>query len=168
MVGRPTRPGGWIGWSRGYDGAHLGTGQAGPGTSTLEGLDMSNLVDIGDIAALDVWGDAVQARVVTGANASLAVVELAPGAVVPGHQHAHEQLGICLEGGITFTVGDERRELGPGGTWRIPSDVPHDAVAGPEGAVVIDIFSPVRADWASLARSATRSPRWPEDRRAAG
>ncbi len=129
---------------------------------------MSNLVDIGDIAALDVWGDAVQARVVVGANASLAVVELAPGAVVPGHQHAHEQLGICLEGGITFTVGDERRELGPGGTWRIPSDVPHDAVAGPEGAVVIDIFSPVRADWASLARSATRSPRWPEDRRAAG
>ena len=111
---------------------------------------MSNLVDIGDIAALDVWGDAVQARIVVGANASLAVVELAPGALVPEHRHAHEQLGICLEGSITFTVGEEQRELKPGGTWRIPSDVPHDAVAGPEGAIVIDIFAPVRADWASL------------------
>lgn len=56
---------------------------------------MSNLVHIGDVAALDVWGETVQARVVAGANASLAVVDLAPGAVVPEHRHAHEQLGIC-------------------------------------------------------------------------
>ncbi|HUP55075.1 MAG TPA: cupin domain-containing protein, partial [Methylomirabilota bacterium] len=76
-------------------------------------------------------------------------------------RHAHEQLGMCIEGAITFTVDGERRELGPGGTWRIPSDLPHDAVAGPEGAVVVDIFSPVRADWDALPRSAPRPPRWP-------
>lgn len=122
---------------------------------------MSNLVHIGDVAALDVWGETVQARVVAGANASLAVVDLAPGAVVPEHRHAHEQLGICLEGSITFTVGDERRDLGPGGTWRIPSDVLHLAVAGPDGAIVIDIFSPVRADWDALPRSAPGRVRWP-------
>jgi quercetin dioxygenase-like cupin family protein len=122
---------------------------------------MANLVDISEVEALDVWGDTVQARVITGANASLAVVELAPGAIVPGHQHAHEQLGLCLEGSITFTVGDETRELGPGGTWRIPSDLLHDAVAGPGGAVVVDIFAPVRADWAALPRSAPRDVRWP-------
>jgi quercetin dioxygenase-like cupin family protein len=122
---------------------------------------MANLVDISEVEGLDVWGDTVQARVITGDNASLAVVELAPGAVVPGHQHAHEQLGLCLEGSITFTVGDETRELGPGGTWRIPSDLLHDAVAGPGGAVVVDIFAPVRADWAALPRSAPRDVRWP-------
>ena len=44
---------------------------------------MSNLVDIGDVPALDVWGDTVQARVIAGANASLAVVELQPEAIVP-------------------------------------------------------------------------------------
>ena len=124
---------------------------------------MANLVDIADVPALDVWGDAVQARVVSGSNASLAVVELAPGAVVPEHHHAHEQLGMCLEGSITFTVDGERRTLGPGGTWRIPSDRPHDAVAGPHGAVVVDIFSPIRADWSSLPVSGERAaPRWPE------
>ena len=122
---------------------------------------MSNLVDILDVPSLDVWGDTVQARVVAGANASLAVIHLAPGALVPLHQHVNEQLGICLEGSITFTVGDETRELQRGGTWRIPSDVPHHAVAGPDGAVVIDIFSPVRADWAALPRSGPRPDRWP-------
>jgi len=122
---------------------------------------MSYLVDIGDIESIDVWGPPVQARVLMGENASLAVVELGPGADVPGHRHAHEQLGICLQGSITFTVGGERRELGPGGTWRIPSDVPHDAIAGPEGAVVIDIFSPVRSDWSGLPRSAPGERRWP-------
>ena len=122
---------------------------------------MPNLVDIGDVPALDVWGEQVQARVVTGANASLALVELGPGAVVPEHRHAHEQLGMCIEGSITFTIDGERRDLGPGGTWRIPSDLPHDAVAGPDGAVVVDIFAPVRADWTALPRSAPRAPRWP-------
>ena len=122
---------------------------------------MSNLVDISEVPARDVWGETVRARVIAGANASLAVVELAPGAIVPEHRHAHEQLGMCLEGSITFTVDGERRELGPGGTWRIPSDLPHDAVAGPVGAVVVDIFAPVRADWDALPRSAPRPARWP-------
>lgn len=122
---------------------------------------MSNLVDIAEVPAVDVWGKRVQARVITGANASLALVELGPGAPVPRHRHSQEQLGMCLEGSITFTVSGERRELGPGGTWRIPSGLPHDAVAGPDGAVVIDIFSPIRADWSDLPLSEPRPPRWP-------
>ena len=119
------------------------------------------LVDIADVDALDVWGASVQARAIVGANASLALVELAPGALVPGHQHVHEQLGMCVTGSITFTIGDETRELGPGGTWRIPSDLPHHAVAGPDGAVVVDIFAPARTDWSALPRSAPRDGRWP-------
>jgi quercetin dioxygenase-like cupin family protein len=123
----------------------------------------SNLRDIVDVPALDVWGDSVQARVIVGANASLAVVELQPNAVVPEHRHEHEQLGLCIRGEITFTIDGKRRELGPGGTWRVTSNLPHDAVAGPDGATVVDIFSPVRADWDALPRSGSgRRPRWPE------
>jgi unsaturated pyranuronate lyase len=121
----------------------------------------SNLRDITDVPALDVWGETVQARVIVGENASLAVVELAPRAVVPEHRHEHEQLGLCIEGSITFTIDGERRELGPGGTWRITSNLAHGAVAGPDGAIVVDIFSPVRADWDALPRSMPRSARWP-------
>ncbi|HET7494730.1 MAG TPA: cupin domain-containing protein [Candidatus Limnocylindrales bacterium] len=123
---------------------------------------MSDLRDITEVPSIDVWGEAVQARVVVGRNASLAVVELAPGAIVPEHRHEHEQLGLCIEGSITFTIDGVRRALGPGGTWRIHSNLPHDAVAGPDGAVVVDIFSPVRADWDALPQSAVRPPRWPK------
>ena len=122
----------------------------------------SNLRDIADVPALDVWGDTVQARVIVGQKASLAVVELAPNAIVPEHRHEHEQLGLCIKGSVTFTIDGERRELGPGGTWRIPSNLPHDAVAGPDGAILVDIFSPVRADWDALPKSTPRRPRWPE------
>jgi quercetin dioxygenase-like cupin family protein len=122
---------------------------------------MSNLVDMTDIPAIDVWGETVQARVLVGSNVSLALVELDPGGIVPGHQHVQEQLGMCIEGSITFTIDGEERTLGPGGTWRIPSNAPHHAVAGAEGAIVVDIFAPTRDDWDTLPRSTPRPVRWP-------
>jgi quercetin dioxygenase-like cupin family protein len=115
---------------------------------------------IRDAGVLRIWDD-VHARTVEGENVAFAVVELDPGANVPEHQHVHEQLGIVLRGSVRFRVGDEVQELGPGGTWRIGSDVPHEVTAGPHGAEVIDVFAPARDDWASLERQAPREPRWP-------
>jgi quercetin dioxygenase-like cupin family protein len=123
---------------------------------------VSNLVDIETQPVIDVWGGgAVRARKVDGERATLSVVELAPNSVVPGHRHENEQIGMCITGSITFTIGDERRELGPGGTWRIPSDTPHQASVGPAGAVVVDIFAPVRTDWNDLPSAPPSSPIWP-------
>ena len=121
---------------------------------------MSPFDDLGAIGSIDIW-DGVAARVVEGDLCSLAVVELDPGAVVAEHRHANEQLGLVLQGSVSFRIGDEERVLGPGGTWRIPSDAPHEVHAGPEGAVVVDVFAPVRDDWAALERSPARTPRWP-------
>ena len=123
---------------------------------------MSNLVDIETQPVIDVWGGgAVRARKVDGERATLSVVELAADAIVPGHRHENEQLGMVITGSITFTIGDERRELGPGGTWRIPSDTPHQASVGPDGAVVIDIFAPVRTDWNDLPSEPPSKLAWP-------
>lgn len=109
-----------------------------------------------------MWGTAVRARRVEGDRITLALVELAPNSVVPGHQHEAEQLGMVVEGTVTFTIGDEQRELGPGGTWRIPSSVPHQVTTGPAGATVIDIFNPTRADWDALPVSpAQPTTGWP-------
>ena len=93
----------------------------------------------------------------------MSVVELDPAAVVAEHSHENEQLGICLRGSIDFRVGDERRELGPGATWCIPAHTPHEATAGPNGAVVIDVFAPPRDDFRALMKLAHRAPRWPDD-----
>jgi quercetin dioxygenase-like cupin family protein len=87
----------------------------------------------------------------------MSVVELDPGAVVAEHSHENEQLGIVLRGTMDFRVGDERRELGLGGTWRIPANTPHEATAGPDGAVVIDVFAPPRDDFRELPSRGDRS-----------
>lgn len=68
---------------------------------------------------------------------------------------------MVLHGSVQFRVGEETRELGPGQTWRIPANVPHEVVTGPDGATVIDVFSPVRADWAAADQQPSRPPRWP-------
>jgi quercetin dioxygenase-like cupin family protein len=122
---------------------------------------MSNLTDIATVPVLDVWGDSVRARRIEGERVTLAVLELAPDAVVPGHRHENEQVGMVITGSVTFTIGDETRELGPGGTWRIPSDTPHQVVTGPDGAIVIDVFAPIRSDWDGLTSHPPSQPAWP-------
>ena len=123
---------------------------------------MSNLQDLADLPLLEIWGEDVRARRVQGERITLAIVELAPNAVVPEHRHAAEQLGMVIRGLMHFTVDGETRDLGPGGTWRILGDRPHDVVAGPEGAVVIDVFTPIRSDWDEKTVVGRRPPRWPE------
>jgi quercetin dioxygenase-like cupin family protein len=121
---------------------------------------MSAFERIERMAPLPVW-QGIAARMVSGERLTLAVVELDPGAVVAEHAHENEQLGLVLKGSMAFRVGDEERELGPGDTWTIPANTPHQAVAGPEGAVVIDVFAPPRDDWAALEPLAERLPPWP-------
>jgi quercetin dioxygenase-like cupin family protein len=116
-----------------------------------------------DVSSLDlrrIW-DGVHGRVVHGERITLGVIELDPGRVVPEHSHEHEQLGICLAGSLVFRVGEESRELRAGETWCIPSRVPHEVHAGPDGAVVVDVFAPAREDWLDAPRTPPRQPRWP-------
>jgi quercetin dioxygenase-like cupin family protein len=122
---------------------------------------VSNLADLDTVAPIDIWGEAVRARRIEGDQLTLAVVELAPNAVVPEHRHRQEQLGMVITGNVRFRIDDEIRDLGPGGTWRILSDRPHQVSAGPEGAVVIDTFSPIRSDWDHFKPIEPRSPVWP-------
>jgi quercetin dioxygenase-like cupin family protein len=118
------------------------------------------LEDLASLEPLRVW-DGVIARAVEGDRCSFAIVELEPSTVVPEHSHDNEQLGMVLSGSVSFRVGDEVRDLEPGGTWRIPPNVPHEVYTGPEGAVVMDVFAPVRADWRALERLDVQPPLWP-------
>ena len=121
---------------------------------------MSVFADIASLGPQQIW-DGIVGRTVHGERVSLSLLELDAGAVVPEHAHANEQVGILLEGSVTFTIGDETRELGPGATWRILAHVPHSVVVGPEGAVIVEVFSPVRDDWHALERQEPRPTRWP-------
>ena len=121
---------------------------------------MSAFRDLGDIRPLPIW-DGIVARAVEGEEMTMAIVELEPNAVAAEHSHANEQLGIVLSGSMTFRIGDETRDIGPGATYRILADVPHTATAGPEGCVVIDVFAPPRSDWSRFEPLEPRAPLWP-------
>lgn len=70
-----------------------------------------------------------------------------PGAVVPEHQHPHEQMGMGLEGEFELVIDGEARVIRPGDSYCIPGGVRHSAraLAGPARA--LDIFHPVREDY---------------------
>ena len=123
---------------------------------------MENLRDLSELEPIGVW-DGIRARRVEGDQVTLAIVELDPNAEVPEHTHPSEQNGMVIRGQMRFRVGDEERLLGPGGTWRILGGVPHTATAGPDGAVVIDVFSPIRADWDAFPILPFQVPRWPDE-----
>lgn len=124
---------------------------------------MSAFADAHSIPPKEIWPGIV-ARAFASERLSLALLELAPGSVVPAHSHEAEQLGFLVEGSLTFTVGDEVAELRPGGSWCILANVPHSVVVGPEGAVVIEVFSPRRDDWSAIPASERAPGRWPQER----
>ena len=112
---------------------------------------MSAFDELAEIAPLQIWPGLI-ARAVDGAEATLAAIELEPDVDVPEHSHANEQIGILTGGSLTFRIGAEERELGPGATWSIPAHVPHSVRSGPGGATLIELFAPARADWADRER----------------
>jgi len=82
-----------------------------------------------------------------GEKIMLSFVELEPGAVVELQSHPHEQMGLLVEGELTFTIGDEEHLGKPGQMWRIPGGVEHKAVAGDGSVKALDVFYPIREDY---------------------
>jgi quercetin dioxygenase-like cupin family protein len=122
---------------------------------------MTAMRDLSAIPPRRIWSG-VLARLVQGADLTLAVVEIEPGKRVPEHSHVNEQLGFVIQGSVTFTIGDETQTVGPGGTWQIPASVPHHVDVGPDGAIVAEAYAPAREDWDGLAALAAVAPRWPQ------
>jgi len=82
-----------------------------------------------------------------GTNLMINFVRIEPGAEVPLHHHSHEQGGTVIEGTILMTIDGETRELRAGDVYIAPSQSIHGATAGPNGCLVVDIFSPPREDY---------------------
>jgi len=81
-----------------------------------------------------------------GSQTHLTEVRFIKGAVVPRHQHPHEQTGYLISGSLRFFGDGEDTVVTPGDCWNFASDVPHGAEAL-EDSVVIEVFSPIREDY---------------------
>jgi unsaturated pyranuronate lyase len=111
----------------------------------------------------EVLSEHIGRKIIAGDKAMVAQVFLAKGAVVPEHHHESEQITYILEGALKFELEGKEVVVYKGQVLRIPSNVPHRAVAL-EDTLDLDIFSPIRHDWlkkddAYLRRGETDGPR---------
>ena len=83
---------------------------------------------------------------VYGKQTLMVEVRFEKGAVIPLHDHPHEQTGYLVSGQMDFLVDGEHHIATSGNSWNIGSNVEHSATALEE-SVVIEVFSPVREDY---------------------
>lgn len=88
-----------------------------------------------------------------GTHLMLSFLEMDDGAEVPLHSHPHEQGGILLSGRLQLTIGAETRLVEAGALFIIPPNVPHRAIAVDGPVKVLDVFSPIREDYARQANT---------------
>jgi quercetin dioxygenase-like cupin family protein len=92
-------------------------------------------------------GEGINTRIFPGEQVMLSVVRVEPNSTGTIHSHPEEQWGVLLEGTCTRIQDGEEVEATVGDFWYTPGGVPHGVRTGNSGAVILDIFSPPRAEY---------------------
>jgi quercetin dioxygenase-like cupin family protein len=79
------------------------------------------------------------------------------------HSHPHDQMVYVIQGRLLFSCGDEEFEARAGDSFVLKGGIEHSARAL-EAAVVLDVFTPFRADYLSGNDLAGRRPRDDQNR----
>jgi quercetin dioxygenase-like cupin family protein len=77
----------------------------------------------------------------------LSIVSIEANAKGKIHSHPEEQWGFLLEGSGIRIQGNEQIEIKKGDFWQTPGGVEHGIIGGPNGAKILDIFSPPRNEY---------------------
>ena len=80
-----------------------------------------------------------------GERTHMTKVLLQKGAVIPSHDHNHEQTGYIISGRIELTIYGDKFRVNPGDRWCIHGSITHSVIAIKE-SVSIDVNSPIRRD----------------------
>lgn len=88
----------------------------------------------------------ISAQTMWGENMLLSYVTLQPNATICTHHHPEEQISVILRGEVTITIGGETRTLKSGDIYVVPGNVEHTGFAGQDGALLVDVFSPIRKE----------------------
>ncbi|NCF28449.1 MAG: cupin domain-containing protein [Gammaproteobacteria bacterium] len=91
--------------------------------------------------------DGLNSRIFPGENVMLSVVRIDPNKSGEVHSHVQEQWGVMLEGSGVRTQDGIEHVVRAGDFWQTPGNVSHGLKAGPDCAVVLDIFSPPRDEY---------------------
>lgn len=91
--------------------------------------------------------EGVNASIFPGENVMLSVVRVDPNSTGSIHSHPEEQWGVLLEGRCTRIQDGVEVEATAGEFWHTPGGVSHGVRTGDQGALILDIFSPPRAEY---------------------
>ena len=105
-----------------------------------------NLHDLSQGIARDL-ADGVRTRIFPGENVMVSVVHISPNRAGEIHSHPQEQWGVMLEGSGARIQDGVEHEVKSGDFWQTPGNIPHGFRGGPEGALILDIFSPPRDEY---------------------
>ncbi len=86
-------------------------------------------------------------RIFSGDQAMVSIVRIEPNASGSVHSHPQEQWGFCFRGSGLRTQGGDKIPVSEGDFWRTPGNVEHGFTAGPDGAVIYDVFAPPREEY---------------------
>ncbi len=85
-------------------------------------------------------------KVIAGDRLMIVRHEMKKGAVIPLHQHVHEQITWIQTGRVRLWAGGTETDLEADGVSCVPSDAPHKLEAL-EDTVAFDVFTPLREDF---------------------
>lgn len=97
----------------------------------------------------------VRRRQVDATRMTMTIYRFDPGGRFPLHHHPQEQLVVVLEGAVTFAGAGQTVTVAPEHVLIVPPDVPHEAVAGPTGALVVSVVAPARRSAADYVMDST-------------
>ena len=94
-----------------------------------------------------ILGEGVSTRIFCGDQAMLSIVTIEPNAKGKVHSHPQELWGFLIEGSGIRIQGNEEIQINKGDFWQTPGGIDHGIIGGPEGAKILDVFSPPRNEY---------------------
>jgi len=89
----------------------------------------------------------IKLKAVSGDKTMMTIFEFEVNAVIPSHNHPHEQITYIIEGELEFTVEGKTRILRKGDGVVIPSNHEHSAKVLIAPAKAVDAWYPRREDY---------------------
>jgi quercetin dioxygenase-like cupin family protein len=86
----------------------------------------------------------ITGRTVAAEHLSTTLFELQPGARIPRHAHPSDELGVVLRGGLHLVLGASAVVVGPGESFFVPGDTPHEGNALDDGCTLLECYAPPR------------------------
>ena len=90
---------------------------------------------------LEEFRPGIWSKVESGANLTMAVMEISANREGPPHDHAFDQCGIVIEGEIEISAGGEKKLLKPMETYFIPAGKPHGWKTYNSAAKIVDVVA---------------------------